>query len=214
MERAARGDKTVYSANRWLVGILVLAAGGIGALLLQPWLLTYLRVTNFRARGLTLLGYVPPDIRVLVIQVIALVVIAAGLVLVRFLVDPRMVTVDETGIEVRRYFGMSRGRWRDFIGMRPAGFRGMKTIQFAFRKAPGFHTALSLPKPPLAVDNRAVVAMIAEWIMESKTAVPAGFLDKYDPKKLHAAAAAAAAAPMPVTSAASPARRSFGKRTA
>ena len=219
-------DKAVYGANRWFVGLIVVVAGGAGVVLLHPALHHALRAINFRSSS-AFLNVVPPDLRIIGLQACGALLVVTALALCRYLISPRIVRIDDKGIEVRQYFSTRRGRWRDFGGMNVVGRLG-KTVQLRFKKSQGFNTTVTLPAKLLGVDNRAVVADLASRLSTPKTVIVPGSLDKYDPKKLAAAAAATAveieivvqanAEPQPEEAIPSssapptPRRRTFGRR--
>jgi hypothetical protein len=206
-------DTNVYSASRWSVGLLILAAGGVGlcAFLFYPLLDAYIRSVHLR-RTFGFIRFVSPDVTIWSVRAVAACLIAVSLAFSRMFINPRVVSVDTNGIEVRHLFSVDRGRWKDFASMRAIGRHGMGTVQLFFRKAAGSSPRVTLPPRVLGVDLKAVVADISVFVMEPQK-VPEGSLDKYDPKKLARQAAAAAPpeddteVPELVT-----VRRSFGKR--
>ena len=73
--------------------------------------------------------------------------------------------------------------------MKVVGGLGTRTVQLRFRKAQGFNTTVTLPAKPLGVDAKAVIADVSARLSDPKAVVVVpGSLDKYDPKKLAAAA--------------------------
>ena len=210
-------DVSVHSASRWSIGLLVLVVGGIGLCLFvfYPFLDAYLRSVPLR-RTFGFLQRVPPEVTIWSVRAIGGLLVGAALVMSRAFLDPRMVRIDETGIEVRRLWSVRRGRWRDFVRMRAVGNKGLGTVEMRFNKAPGCHTQVKLPPRMFGLDMKEVITDISVYVMEPKKAVE-GSLDKYDPKKLAkqaaAASAAAEAAEADPGAPAATVRRSFGRRS-
>lgn len=208
-------DTNVYKANRWTVGLLILVVGGAGLciFLFYPLLDAYLRSVPLR-RTFGFLRNVPPDVTIWSVRAVAAGLIAFSLSFSRIFFNPRMVSVDSNGIEVRHLFRVDRGLWKDFASMRAIGNKGMGTVQIFFKKASGSHPKVTLPPKALGIDMRALIADISVFVMEPKRAAE-GSLDKYDPKKLARQAAAASVAGEAADPGIASARRtSFGKRTA
>jgi hypothetical protein len=205
-------DTNVYKANRWSIGLLILVVGGAGLCIFMfyPLLDTYLRSVPLR-RTFGFLRSVPPDVTIWSVRAIAAGLIAFSLSFSRMFINPRLVSVDSNGIEVRHLFSVDRGLWKDFASMRAIGRNGLGTVQIFFRKASGSNGRVTLPPKALGIDMQALIADISVFVMEPKRAVE-GSLDKYDPKKLARQAAAASATGEPGIVAAR--RTSFGKRTA
>lgn len=189
-------------------------AGGVAVCLVAVYPLfdAYLRTSQFR-RTLGFIHLVSPEVTIWSARAIAGGFVAVALVLSRTFIDPRVVSIDSNGIEIRHFLSVHRGQWRDFVSMRAVGRRGMGTVRLMFKTASGSHAKVNLPPKFLGVDLRAVVADIAVYIMEPKKA-PEGSLDKYDPKKLARQAAAALAAEEAAVPGVATARRTFGKRNA
>ena len=97
-------------------GLIVLVAGGVGAVLLHPALHHALRAVNFRSSS-AFLNVVPPDLRIIGLQACGALLVVTALALCRYLLSPRIVRVDDNGIEVRAVLlGSPRALarlWRD-----------------------------------------------------------------------------------------------------
>jgi hypothetical protein len=221
-------DINVYSANRWSVGILILVAGGIGICLLvfYPLVDAYIRSVQLR-RTFGFMRFVSPEIAIWSMRAIAIAFLGVALAFTRMVINPRMVSVDGNGIEVRHLFSTQRGRWRDFVAMKAIGRKGLGTIRLSFKKVPGTQPTVTLPPRIFGLKLEALLTDMSVYIMEPKK-VAEGSLDKYDPKKL-AKKAAATEVPIEMVMQEAPgleaedaqpiletvaARRAFGKRNA
>src|SRR5688572_26108204 len=111
-------NPTVHHASRVRIVLMMILMIGVAALFWNLAASGYLAVTEFR-RSLRIFNAVPPEIRTWGGYFFAGFMLATAVSLARFLVDTRLVLIDDESIEVRYPLWSKKAYWDDFTAVKP-----------------------------------------------------------------------------------------------
>lgn len=151
-------NQVVFSAQRWRVFLWVAGAVIVGlGFALAARDIAFAPSNSFHGRA-ALLGLLPPQSRLALVAVIAMFLCFMGVMLLRFMIDPKTVVIGDDGIEVFNVWSSCRGRWADFdrVGVRTV--RGQQFVSLKFRTTSGGEASVALNLRIMGVPIAAVLA--------------------------------------------------------
>jgi hypothetical protein len=167
-----RENARVYRTNRFLTALSAIIFGAVSAWFVSPDVLAAMRVAHFHKKG-SLLNLLPPDGRVLVCFAFAALLLLGVCAALKFTFNPRVVTIDDEGIEISRVAYTERGEWSDFVGLQEVRMRrGVKTMLTFRRLLVGrrrlARQTIALPYFFFRFNDKAIIQDIQSRIAKSK----------------------------------------------
>lgn len=127
--------------------------------------------TSFHGRA-AILAYVPPEIRFGLFVAVAAFLCFAGVVLLRFVIDPKTVVIGDDGIEVFNVWGSRRGRWAEFSHVAERKLQGRTYTSLKFQGATGAEASVALNLGIMGVPLQEVLAEAQSRVARVHRGVP------------------------------------------
>lgn len=151
-------NQIVFSAQRWRVFLWFACSVAVGlGFALAARDTAFSPSSSFHGRA-ALLGLLPPQGRLALLAIVAVFLCFMGVMLLRFLIDPKTVVIGDDGIEVFNVWSSRRGRWEDFDRVAVRTVRQQRFVSLKFRTASSGEASVGLNLRVMGIPIDSVLA--------------------------------------------------------